>query len=458
MRWLLLLVPVTLFLIFQGGQTSGVLHTYVAAVPAPAPSPVSAASEIADSKPQIAPAVGNQHAQESDGPKVIIAQVDNRQRASHAYLGLTSLANHLYSRAHPGHHYVYVSYEAASPRLAKLAKGLPPNCDHEIKGGLLGPRGCVLHPVWAKVKGMLTLMRQFPKAEYYIFLDSDATVSPQFAHLPWSHMLSDIEGLYNFSMKTHPVLLASEIRGWWENQCLGRNLSYAPNGGFIALRNDPKAHRFLQEWWASALWAFDEPVVGMTLPPKDFRTQHIGEQKMLTILGLQPKYNDTVAIIQPERIHGLLYSGKMPWRDRSASKCMFLMVEQACFFDHYYGTYKEDKQLHDRRHVRAKAGDLIIDFMAVLCSGDSSPRESPRGNDVRTAPVPEANQQQFRRRLLLPQGEEFRQDLCKRYEDVLPTFGNFTHKNSTVLNEARMNVVTWALSELMPAMQTLTML
>jgi hypothetical protein len=313
--------------------------------------------------------------------------------------------------------------------------------------------------VWAKVKGLKVARERFPNAEYIVFLDSDAAIAPKYTNLPFQEMIADMERLYDFDFKKKSVLLASEIRGWWEAQCMGRNLSYAPNGGFVTLRKHPTSTQFLEDWWMSVLLPFmkkgmDTSMGGMDLPPEDHRTQHIGEQKMLTVLALQPEREDYVAIIHREKEYGPLYAHPEKWTPKSRSKCMFLMVEQECFFDHYYGGYKEGDMLHPRSAL-PQSSDLVKAFMAVLCEETVDPAKVGMPDKAKLVnwPVLEQHKPQFRTRVH-PQHKE----LCARYATAFPTFGNFSnYRNDRHL--ARRNLAAYFVYEnLSPYIPTLSFL
>ena len=125
------------------------------------------------------------------GPEVVIIHVDNRNRGNHAFLSLTSLVTDLYAKANPGHHYIYMSYDPADPEMGNRFRGEQPSfCNHSIKGGILGPNGCIINPVWAKVKGLKVAREQFPDAEYLVFLDSDAGIAPKYTNLPFPEMIA----------------------------------------------------------------------------------------------------------------------------------------------------------------------------------------------------------------------------------------------------------------------------
>jgi hypothetical protein len=70
---------------------------------------------------------------------------------------------------------------------------------------------------WCKVKVLRHAMALFPSTHFFLYLDSDAVVAPEYAHVSIPRYAAHAEQLGAFSLATRPVMFAQELGGHGAN-------------------------------------------------------------------------------------------------------------------------------------------------------------------------------------------------------------------------------------------------
>ena len=130
------------------------------------------------------------------------------------------------------------------------------------------PTGCVaadglteLTAPWCKVLAMLQAMDDFPGAAVFLYLDSDAAVSPAYANRSLV-ALGDFVAARTpgFGDESRPVALSRDGHGHWcvtlwkRRKLLPHHWDACLNAGVIIWRRDVlgRARDFFERWWALA--------------------------------------------------------------------------------------------------------------------------------------------------------------------------------------------------------------
>jgi hypothetical protein len=212
--------------------------------------------------------------------------------AAHSHLGSTAAYTFLYTMRHPEHRMVFYR-----PTLVdgNVATSTLEDCGGRAQGvrgahafghshlaaargpavGLAGPDGCVLGAVsWAQVPALQAAHASFPNADYIVWHDGDAVVSPDYFDQSLHAYLSLIMPL-NGRSPEKPIMLNLEQGNWWCSQTLKANASCF-NVGLVVLHGhaDPRVKRVRVRRQTLASRVYQWPSFGQECPHRDFVRLH----------------------------------------------------------------------------------------------------------------------------------------------------------------------------------------
>jgi hypothetical protein len=112
-----------------------------------------------------------------------------------------------------------------------------------------------LHPVWGRVPATALMMQYFGRANYFLYMDSDAVLAtPNYTPTAMYHILANEKYLQNVtSQQKNPGLIANKpMTGWLCMQCELFGLGHGCfNSGALLWRRSLKAKIILHAWWDS---------------------------------------------------------------------------------------------------------------------------------------------------------------------------------------------------------------
>uniref|UniRef100_A0A7S0RCL4 Uncharacterized protein n=1 Tax=Pyramimonas obovata TaxID=1411642 RepID=A0A7S0RCL4_9CHLO len=216
-------------------------------------------------------------------PKAVLLTHDNRDWSkTRNYITYLQLWNFLYSQRHDLHfvYYKMIKGEILNEPVDGTTRGAlavenmnrllppafqvpldysqehceppPPGYETMMEMGCRGPDGCYIWNSWCKIKAMRHAMALFPETEYFLYMDSDATVGPEYAHISIARYAQHMEQLQHFSFESRPVAFGQELGGLgWNGYCKkmwAANLTCFNSGVVLAKRTDA-AKAVLERWW-----------------------------------------------------------------------------------------------------------------------------------------------------------------------------------------------------------------
>jgi hypothetical protein len=244
-------------------------------------------------------------------PRLMILGTDNRDMDGEDYWSLASLWNHAYCRRHG---YIFrmivpelpprpwtLDWKYQKLRDCKLAEGTNP---------VPGPGNCTYNNGWTKAKMLIRTMEEYPSIEYFIFLDSDAVISPWYFDQPLLSYLKHLGEQHKFDMKRTPIMLNQDAYAAWCHDSVSEGF-HCINAGTMVIRQDSRSREFLSEWFNTGVRDYDDtrrrrpwkwgPKPEERTPMfsgNPYRRAWLGDQMLLTVLATEKPW-DQLTIYEP---------------------------------------------------------------------------------------------------------------------------------------------------------------
>eukprot|EP01061_Rhynchopus_euleeides_P001232 TRINITY_DN1088_c0_g1_i2.p1 TRINITY_DN1088_c0_g1~~TRINITY_DN1088_c0_g1_i2.p1 ORF type:complete len:471 (+),score=123.14 TRINITY_DN1088_c0_g1_i2:38-1414(+) len=175
------------------------------------------------------------------------------------------------------HGYRYRFYTAPSEPPKEVDNpSLPPDCKakeycrHGKRGGChkracVGPNGCMLHPVWCKVKAVRQSLVDFPDAPFTMMLDTDAIIQFEFYQNDLAEWVT--EHLKAKPISEAPLVFHQQNPTWWHvyvgnhnNSKNAKNITYkwVINTGTYLVGNTGRGRELIDTWWNSSVGDYKE--------------------------------------------------------------------------------------------------------------------------------------------------------------------------------------------------------
>jgi hypothetical protein len=192
-------------------------------------------------------------------PKLLILGTDNRKMNGKDYWSFASLWNHLYAKRHGYLFRMIVPELPPRPwtldwKYEKLADCKIPASANPVPG----PGNCTLNNGWTKAKMMLRTMEEYPSVEYFMFLDSDAVISPWYFDEPLTDYIDHLADIHKFDMKDTPVLLNQDAYAAWCETSVAGEGHRCINAGTMLFRQDQRSREFLADWFETGVRDYDD--------------------------------------------------------------------------------------------------------------------------------------------------------------------------------------------------------
>mmetsp|Transcript_93727 Transcript_93727/g.190823 ORF Transcript_93727/g.190823 Transcript_93727/m.190823 type:complete len:382 (-) Transcript_93727:48-1193(-) len=115
-------------------------------------------------------------------------------------------------------------------------------------------RGRKFHPVWGRLPGTALVLAAFPKADFFLYMDSDALLAfpDKTPSSMYDTLAFDGYGENATSQQLQPGLIVNKpITGWMCSQCEKFELGHGCFNSGALLWYRPKAEGILRAWWES---------------------------------------------------------------------------------------------------------------------------------------------------------------------------------------------------------------
>ncbi|EGB02649.1 hypothetical protein AURANDRAFT_68689, partial [Aureococcus anophagefferens] len=235
------------------------------------------------------------------------------------------------------------------------------------------PTGCVaadglteLTAPWCKVKAMLQAMDDFPDAAVFLYLDSDAAVSPAYANRSLVALGDFVAASVaartpGFGDESRPVALSRDGHGHWcvtlwkRRKLLPHHWDACLNAGVIIWRRDVlgRARDFFERWWAlaatcAATCCDHFPDAHRVWPWEQTGLQYVaadGKDVAAAVPVYEPAYPAARHLVWPPKIR--YKACPVPW-------CLSHVPGACCVVDHHCAG-RRDKFALAARALRERA-------------------------------------------------------------------------------------------------------
>ncbi|MGK3738333.1 MAG: hypothetical protein ACI90V_005180 [Bacillariaceae sp.] len=116
-------------------------------------------------------------------------------------------------------------------------------------------RGNEIHPVWGRLPATALVMKAFPKADFFLYMDSDALLAfPDITPTTmYKELAFDGYGENATFQQLNPGLIVNKpFTGWLCGQCEKFGLGHGCfNSGVLLWHRSTKAEHILKSWWSS---------------------------------------------------------------------------------------------------------------------------------------------------------------------------------------------------------------
>jgi galactosyl transferase GMA12/MNN10 family len=227
-----------------------------------------------------------------------------------------------------------------------------------------------LHPVWGRIPATVKMMQQFPQAEYFLYMDSDAILAQsRFTPTDMYHILA-YDGYGDKATMEHkcPGLIVNKpMTGWPCIQCERFGMGHGCiNSGVLLWRRSEAANVVLRVWWDSRKDSstqnffikdangVEDHFFGWSRPDGADVLEKMGEQNRLHFIYNSSKTVRDAIWIVPKQISDAYKSSSCPnAMDEGHTPCLqndFIDVKwnstgPSCFVNHYAGENKKTKLL-----------------------------------------------------------------------------------------------------------------
>lgn len=110
-----------------------------------------------------------------------------------------------------------------------------------------------MNPVWSRIPATVIAMDSFRKADYFLYLDSDANLASAYYSPRDMYNILSYDGSGDEATYQHkePALIVSKpLRGWLCMQCIKYNFGHGCiNSGVLLWKRSKEATTILKEWW-----------------------------------------------------------------------------------------------------------------------------------------------------------------------------------------------------------------
>jgi galactosyl transferase GMA12/MNN10 family len=140
-----------------------------------------------------------------------------------------------------------------------------------------------LHPVWARLPATAAVMMRFPKAKYFLYLDSDALLASSDHNPTTMYQAISYDGA-NSTQQQPALIVHKPTTGWLFGECQRFGLGYrCLNSGALLWHRSQEANTILQAWWESRhskrtenffKYHSEEPFIGWHQDTQEERLTH----------------------------------------------------------------------------------------------------------------------------------------------------------------------------------------
>jgi hypothetical protein len=110
-----------------------------------------------------------------------------------------------------------------------------------------------LASAWCKVKAMINANQDFPEVSMFIYMDSDAVIDKEYAHLSLNEMIRTMQTRLLWNPNEKPIIFNQDGPCWWCTFIMKIGYTMCLNAGTVAWYRHPLSEKVLQDWWDASM-------------------------------------------------------------------------------------------------------------------------------------------------------------------------------------------------------------
>ena len=124
-----------------------------------------------------------------------------------------------------------------------------------------------LADAWCKVRAMLNAQQDYPSIKFFFYLDSDAVIDKDFAHLSLRDMIITMKDKLSWNIYSKPIIFNQDGPCWWCTFIQKIGYKMCLNAGTVVWYRHSISETILTEWWDSAMDSYDtNPIKRFVFP------------------------------------------------------------------------------------------------------------------------------------------------------------------------------------------------
>ena len=239
----------------------------------------------------------------------------NTTVSTHTKLAIGPIWVYQYTQRH-GHKYILYNW--------------PTDAHQSATSKCRSAKNQTLHGAWCKVPALLQAQKDFPNAQYFVYMDTDAVIDISFFHDQslnnLLHNMTTSWNISNWDIDEKPFVFSQEgVSDWCRAAASKGNYPHCLNTGTMLWKRSDKSTAVLERWWESA----DDPYDVDNPMNIKFRTDHPWEQYKAEGLLQHPTTRDYIQVVpEPENV--------IQFRAPCLMDCLVPPApELDCFVKHY---------------------------------------------------------------------------------------------------------------------------
>jgi hypothetical protein len=114
-----------------------------------------------------------------------------------------------------------------------------------------------LADAWCKVKAMINAMEDYPNIHVFYYMDSDAVIDQQFAHLSLKTISMTMKNKLHWEETIKPIIFNQDGPCWWCSLIMKIGYTMCLNAGTVVYYRHIYSEKILWEWWDASMDSYE---------------------------------------------------------------------------------------------------------------------------------------------------------------------------------------------------------
>ncbi len=114
-----------------------------------------------------------------------------------------------------------------------------------------------LADAWCKVRAMLNANEDFQEIKVFFYLDSDAVIDKDFAHLSLNAMIETMQTRLAWNPMIKPIIFNQDGPCWWCSFIMKIGYKMCLNAGTVVWYRHSISEKILTDWWDASMDSYE---------------------------------------------------------------------------------------------------------------------------------------------------------------------------------------------------------